>query len=118
MGLPQLLCGYLRHAQVTHLSFFDQIGDSSYHIFHRNAIIQSARLIKINGLYTQTHQRIVDEVLNGYGTQVQSKPLTAVEDRAKFDTYEGIVPPAFDGFAYKQLIMAAAIKIPGVQEIN
>jgi hypothetical protein len=103
---------YLRHAEVTHLSFFDQIGDSSYHIFHRNAIIQSARLIKINGLYTQTHQRIVDEILNGNGTQVQSQPLTTVKDRAKLDTDEGIVSSAFDGFAYKQFIVAAAVKSP------
>jgi len=96
MCLAQLLRIYFRHAKVTHFSFFDQVGDGSYHIFHRNDIIQSARLIKINGLYTQTYQRIVDKVLNGYGTQIQSNPLTAVEDRAKLDTYERIVPSAFD----------------------
>jgi len=44
--------------------------------------------------------------------------LSAVKNCAKFYAYKDIIAPAFDGFAYQQLIMSAAVKVTGIQEID
>src|SRR5690606_31303070 len=53
-----------------------------------------------------------------HGAQVKPEHPAAIEDRAKLDADESVVPSAFDGPAHQQLVVTAAVKIAGVQEVN
>ncbi|MNL55474.1 hypothetical protein D3C87_1788930 [compost metagenome] len=56
MRLTQLLSGNFGDTQVPHFPLRDQVGDRTDHVFHRNAVIQPAWLVEIDGINPHTHE--------------------------------------------------------------
>lgn len=118
MDFAELICGDLGYAEVANLAFFDQVGDRAYDIFYGDAVVEATGLIEVDGVDAQAYEGVIDEVFDGDGSEIEAEPLAVVEDRAEFDADECVVSSAFDGFAYQEFIVAVAIEIAGVEEVD
>ena len=119
MGGAQAGGRRLGHAHVAYLAFADQVPQGADHVFQRHIRVHPGGEIKVYVVGVEAAQAVAEKVAYGSGPGVKAYDAAVmIALGAEFDRQEDLVTLTPDRLADQHFIVAAAVEIPRIDEID
>jgi hypothetical protein len=108
-----------RQADVADVTLLDQVGNGADGLLNGDARVEARRPVDVDVVDAESLQAVGEEVLDRCRAAVEAAPTAAgIAHRAELHREQHLVATAFDGAADEHFIVAHAVEIAGVEEID
>ena len=108
-----------RQANVPHIASLDHVRHGANRVFNRHAGVKPGHAVDVDVIGVEPLQGISQKILDRCGPAVSARPAASrVAQRTKLNRQQRVVTSALQRFANQRFVMALAIKVAGVQQVD
>ena len=118
-GAADAVSAELRQRDVADVAGLHQVGDRADGVLDRHLRIEARRPVDVDVAAPEPGQAVADRVLDRDRAGVEAEPgAIGAAQRAELDAEQRAVAPIGDRLADQQLVLAGAVEVAGVEDID